>query len=98
MQVLTNIGLVIVFILAVWKLYDLCFNSSRKRKDNKLANEQFKILMVFYAELTHKTKTKNKKYETAPIGVYNWLAKSYQEWAKERLKNNIIHIPKKLNK
>lgn len=84
MQFLTILIELLMFSLAVWKLYELCFGIVQKKAEKKMVEVQSKILMTFFAEFTYKTMQNNDNYETAPDEIFVWLNKNFQEWVLSR--------------
>lgn len=91
------IGNLVIFGLAVWKVWDLCFGKSQHQTLQKPTSDfgnpnivtswtqQFH-LVKFFAEFTYKTMKNNKEYQPAPKELYDWLFREFLEWIKQQNK------------
>lgn len=94
MEVINTIFLVAMFLLAVWKLYDLFFYKDKVinlKKELKQVKYQLQVqtmanrtLSNFFAELTYRMVKNNKEYKQAPKSIYDWLKQTYAEWSKAK--------------
>ena len=94
MEVINTIFLVAMFLLAVWKLYDLFFYKDKVinlKKELKQVKYQLQVqtmanrtLSNFFAELTYRMVKDNKEYKQAPKPIYDWLKQTYAEWSKAK--------------
>lgn len=77
MELLNTFALVLVTVLAIWKLYELCF----PKKQNEAS---MVLLLTFCADLLYKQSTHSDRFVPAPASAYKEVLKTFRIWLKER--------------